>query len=83
MDTLLKRKPAYVPTDAEVIALDAFFAAHPESTGAYLFYDGRIIDVQEYQRRMTSRTAQLVAIFSDGFPVSVSRLTYRYGREKP
>lgn len=50
-----------------------FFAENPESIGAYMFFDGRMIDCDVYRKRMTSRTAQLVAIATDGFPVGVSR----------
>lgn len=50
-----------------------FFEQHPESRHAYLLFDGRIIDERRYQRQATSRTAQLLAIATDGFPELISR----------
>jgi len=67
------RYPAFLPTEEERITLEAFFREHPTSASVYFMWDGRIVDAEQYRRRMTSRTAQLVAIATDGFPVMVSR----------
>ncbi len=67
------RYPAFLPTEPERQALEAFFREHPTSTSVYFMADGRIVDAEAYRRRMTSRVAQLVAIATDGFPVLVSR----------
>ena len=72
-DRLHRRYPAYLPTEEERLALEAFFLAHPASDSAYFFYDGRIIDGETYWQGMTSRVAQLIAISTDGFPILVSR----------
>lgn len=50
-----------------------FFTDHPDSAGAFMFYDGRMEDSDAVRARMTSRTAQLVSIATEGFPVPVSR----------
>lgn len=78
-DRLLARVPAYIPKLEELVRLDAFFAAHPEADEVYYFYDGRVIEGAAYRARMTSRTAQLVAIATDGFPVNLHRSSYRRG----
>lgn len=67
------RYPAFMPTEAERVKLEAFFMENPDSEAVYFFYSGLIRDVKEEQRRMFSRTAQLVAIATEGFPVQVSR----------
>lgn len=67
------RYPAFLPTEAERLRLEAFFLAHPESEAVYFFSNGLVRDDKEEQRRMFSRTAQLVAIATEGFPVLVSR----------
>lgn len=58
--------------------LQAWYDANPEAENAYSFYDGRIIEESKYAKTMTSRTAQLVAIITDGFPALTSRWSVKY-----
>jgi hypothetical protein len=60
-------------TRIEFLRAQRYFAANPAVDYAYLFFDGRIIPEETFRRRMTSRTAQLVSIALDGFPVLISR----------
>lgn len=55
--------------------LRAFFDTHPEATFAYVFFDGRIEEDVAFFARLSSRTAQLVSIATEGFPVLRSRLS--------
>ena len=51
----------------------AWFAENPEAEHAYFFFDGHMVEESVHRSQMTSRTAQLVAIATDGFPVLISR----------
>ena len=73
---LAARRPAYTLTIDQRDAVLHYFEAHAASDAVYLFYDGRVLDADEYQRQMTSRTAQLVAIARDGFPIVVGRRAF-------
>jgi prepilin-type processing-associated H-X9-DG protein len=70
---LLNRKPAFTPKEAETTALRNYFNSNPDSLAVYLFFDGHIEDVEAYTRRLINRTAQLVSVAADGFPVLISR----------
>lgn len=72
-ERLQLRCPAWLPTETQRRAIERFFQTHPDARDAYYFFDGRLVDGDTYRGRMTSRTAQLVAIATDGFPVNVSR----------
>lgn len=60
-------------TDDQARKIKQAFSDHPEWDDVYLFWDGAVRGGEEYRRSMTSRTAQLVAIASTGFPACVSR----------
>lgn len=57
----------------EQARIRAFFEQNPDSKGAFMLFDGRMEDCDSVHKRMTSRTAQLVSIATEGFPVPVSR----------
>lgn len=75
LDRLRTRPPYFLPslTGARDLAIKAFFDAHPESEDVYLSYDGRVEDGNHLRKRMTSRTAQLVSIATEGFPINIGR----------
>lgn len=61
------------------------FMAYPECDAVYVFSDGRVEPEESFQKRMTSRTAGLVSIATEGIPVLISRKhavlwDYRKGR---
>jgi hypothetical protein len=72
-DECVKKYAAIKLSPQGVAAVQAAMKANPDVSSWYLFHDGRVILEQEYQQQMTSRTAQLVAISRDGFPILVNR----------
>jgi hypothetical protein len=50
-----------------------FFSSHPDYNGVYVCQDGRTIPEAQMLKLCSSRTGQLVAISTVGFPVYVSR----------
>jgi len=67
--------PEGIAVSTRRAALRAWFESHPNAMYAYEFFDGRIIEESAYVASLTSRTARLVAIASDGFPALRSRYT--------
>jgi hypothetical protein len=70
-----KREQGSVPklTEERVAKIRQFFAAFPFYQDVYLFHDGHIEGGEAFRKRLTSRTAQLVSISTDGIPVCISR----------
>lgn len=79
-ERLRTQGPAFIPSEADRSRIEAFFAGHPDSTDAYLFFDGRVLDGDSYRRSLSTRTRQLVAVSSDGIPVNVSRVHVNVSR---
>jgi hypothetical protein len=76
-DKLAARRQQFDPNNAEHVRNRQWFADHEGIDLAYSFYDNHIESMESYQARMTSRTAQLLSITYDGFPVIISRNMYR------
>lgn len=78
------RKSPLLNLSAEDVAIvRKAFADNPPWCDLYLFYDKRVAEGEAFRGRMSSRTAQLTSIATDGVPMHITRIGFKRWHPDP